>query len=102
MFFVQSIVNVPTYCPRLSAEKLQLFWQIFQISVFSSNCAFFCGNLYNICFKKKQYFCAVKLKNGYNQLMKTIQLSNGIEMPLLGYGVFIVPPEEAERCVSDE
>ena len=33
--------------------------------------------------------------------METIKLSNGIEMPLLGYGVFLVPPQEAERCVSD-
>lgn len=22
-------------------------------------------------------------------------------MPLLGYGVFLVPPQEAERCVAD-
>ena len=33
--------------------------------------------------------------------MKTIQLSNGVEMPLLGYGVFLVSPDECERCVSD-
>ena len=33
--------------------------------------------------------------------MENIRLSNGIEMPLLGYGVFLVPPQEAERCVSD-
>ncbi len=33
--------------------------------------------------------------------MKTITLSNGIQMPLLGYGVFQVPPQEAERCVAD-
>ena len=33
--------------------------------------------------------------------MQTIKLSNGIEMPLLGYGVFQVPPQEAERCVTD-
>ena len=33
--------------------------------------------------------------------MQTIQLSNGIKMPILGYGVFQVPPQEAERCVSD-
>lgn len=33
--------------------------------------------------------------------METIKLTNGVEMPLLGYGVFLVPPEEAERCVSD-
>ena len=33
--------------------------------------------------------------------METIKLSNGVEMPLLGYGVFLVPPQEAERCVTD-
>ncbi|MBQ9297087.1 MAG: aldo/keto reductase [Paludibacteraceae bacterium] len=33
--------------------------------------------------------------------MQTIKLNNGVEMPVLGYGVFQVPPEEAERCVSD-
>ena len=33
--------------------------------------------------------------------METVKLSNGVEMPLLGYGVFLVPPQEAERCVGD-
>lgn len=33
--------------------------------------------------------------------METIKLSNGIEMPVLGYGVFLVTPDECERCVSD-
>lgn len=33
--------------------------------------------------------------------MQTIQLNNGVEMPLLGYGLFQVPPQEAERCTSD-
>ena len=33
--------------------------------------------------------------------MQYTKLSNGVEMPLLGYGVFLVPPQEAERCVSD-
>ena len=33
--------------------------------------------------------------------METIKLSNGVEMPLLGYGVFQVSPEECERCVTD-
>lgn len=28
-------------------------------------------------------------------------MSNGVEMPLLGYGVFLVSPEECELCVSD-
>ena len=33
--------------------------------------------------------------------MQTVKLNNGIEMPLLGYGVFQVSPEECERCVLD-
>lgn len=33
--------------------------------------------------------------------METIKLNNGVEMPALGYGVFLVSPEECERCVSD-
>ena len=33
--------------------------------------------------------------------MQTVKLSNGIEMPILGYGVYQVTPEECERCVSD-
>ena len=33
--------------------------------------------------------------------MQTIQLNNGVEMPILGYGLFQVPPEEAERCTAD-
>ena len=33
--------------------------------------------------------------------METIKLNNGVEMPLLGYGVFQVPPQNAERCVRE-
>ena len=33
--------------------------------------------------------------------MQTIKLTNGVEMPSLGYGVFKVAPQECERCVSD-
>ena len=33
--------------------------------------------------------------------METIKLNNGIEMPILGYGVFQVDSEECERCVTD-
>ena len=33
--------------------------------------------------------------------MENIKLVNGVEMPLLGYGVFRVNPDECERCVSD-
>ncbi len=33
--------------------------------------------------------------------MEYIKLSNGVEMPALGYGVFLVGPDECERCVVD-
>ena len=33
--------------------------------------------------------------------MKNIELNNGVQMPLLGYGVYQVDPKECERCVSD-
>lgn len=33
--------------------------------------------------------------------METLQLNNGVEMPILGYGVYQVTPEECERCVLD-
>ncbi len=33
--------------------------------------------------------------------MQTIRLSNGVEMPQIGYGVYQVTPEECERCVSE-
>lgn len=33
--------------------------------------------------------------------MENIVLNNGVEMPLIGYGVFKVDPEKCERCVRD-
>ena len=33
--------------------------------------------------------------------METVKLNNGVEMPILGYGVYQVTPEECERCVLD-
>lgn len=33
--------------------------------------------------------------------MEKIKLNNGIEMPQIGYGVYLVTPDECERCVSD-
>ena len=33
--------------------------------------------------------------------MEKIKLNNGIEMPLIGYGVYLVTPEECEKCVSE-
>ena len=33
--------------------------------------------------------------------MKYVTLSNGVKMPILGYGVYQVTPDECERCVLD-
>ncbi|MGN1390127.1 MAG: aldo/keto reductase, partial [Bulleidia sp.] len=33
--------------------------------------------------------------------MEYAVLNNGVKMPMLGYGVYQISPEEAERCVSD-
>ncbi|MCA2018038.1 aldo/keto reductase [Vibrio tritonius] len=33
--------------------------------------------------------------------MEFITLNNGVQMPLLGYGVYQVTPDECERCVTD-
>ena len=33
--------------------------------------------------------------------MQPVKLNNGVEMPVIGYGVYQVSPDECERCVSD-
>jgi 2,5-diketo-D-gluconate reductase A len=33
--------------------------------------------------------------------MDKVKLNNGVEMPILGYGVYQVTPDECERCVLD-
>lgn len=33
--------------------------------------------------------------------MQHVKLNNGVEMPILGYGVYQITPEECERCVTD-
>lgn len=33
--------------------------------------------------------------------METVKLNNGVEMPILGYGVFQVGSDECQRCVRD-
>ena len=33
--------------------------------------------------------------------MESVTLSNGVKMPILGYGVYQVTKEECERCVLD-
>ena len=36
-----------------------------------------------------------------NGRMKSVKLNTGIEMPLIGYGVFMIDPSITERCVLD-
>jgi 2,5-diketo-D-gluconate reductase A len=31
----------------------------------------------------------------------TVTLSNGVDMPIVGYGVYLIPPAETERAVAD-
>jgi len=33
--------------------------------------------------------------------METVKLSNGVEMPMLGFGVFQIPPDDTARCVKE-
>jgi len=33
--------------------------------------------------------------------METVKLSNGVDMPLLGFGVYQIPPDDTERCVKE-
>lgn len=33
--------------------------------------------------------------------MKEVRLNNGVMMPAVGFGVYQIPVEETERCVSD-
>jgi 2,5-diketo-D-gluconate reductase A len=34
-------------------------------------------------------------------VMETVTLSNGVEMPLVGFGVYQIPPDDTERCVTE-
>ncbi len=41
-------------------------------------------------------------RGGRKEIMKSVVLNNGVEMPILGFGVFqIADPAECERCVRD-
>ena len=40
-------------------------------------------------------------RNEEEYTMEFITLSNGVQMPILGYGVYQVTMDECERCVSD-
>lgn len=33
--------------------------------------------------------------------MEFVTLNNGVKMPKLGFGVFMIPNDETERCVLD-
>lgn len=36
-----------------------------------------------------------------DETMEYTTLSNGVKMPMVGYGVYQVSPQECERCVLD-
>ncbi len=36
-----------------------------------------------------------------HQMVDTIELNNGVQMPRIGYGVYQIPPSITERCVRD-
>jgi len=36
-----------------------------------------------------------------NDSAPTITLNNGVDIPQIGYGVFLTPPEETERAVLE-
>jgi diketogulonate reductase-like aldo/keto reductase len=38
---------------------------------------------------------------GKERPMQTVTLNNGVEMPILGFGVYQIPPEQTEQAVSD-
>jgi hypothetical protein len=33
--------------------------------------------------------------------MEIVTLNNGVEMPILGFGVYQIPPDDTERAVAD-
>ena len=33
--------------------------------------------------------------------MENVKLNNGVEMPILGFGVYQIPKEETKKCVLD-
>ena len=33
--------------------------------------------------------------------MEYVKLNNGVEMPILGFGVYQIPKEETKKCVLD-
>lgn len=36
-----------------------------------------------------------------NGRMTSVKLNNGIEMPIIGYGVFMIDPSITERCAVE-
>jgi 2,5-diketo-D-gluconate reductase A len=40
-------------------------------------------------------------KESEDFIMEFVTLSNGVKMPILGYGVYQVTQDECERCVLD-
>src|SRR5215216_24110 len=40
-------------------------------------------------------------KEGVMPTIPTVTLNNGVEMPILGFGVYQIPPEDTERAVTE-
>ena len=38
---------------------------------------------------------------GTRSSMQTVTLNNGVAMPILGYGVYQIPPQDTEQAVAD-
>lgn len=43
----------------------------------------------------------MSIKKGMILFMEYVKLNNGVEMPILGFGVYQIPKEETKRCVLD-
>lgn len=49
----------------------------------------------------RKYFILLQRETKTFIMMEYIKLYNGVEMPTLGYGVFLESSEECERCVTE-
>ena len=57
------------------------------------------GKMYKARMAQSLYLCSSINKK--RNTMQSVTLNNGVEMPQLGYGVYLVAPETCERCVLD-
>lgn len=53
---------------------------------------------------ESHFFYNTIIKSQYHykeDMMEFISLRNGVQMPMLGFGVYQIPPEDCARCVKD-